>query len=335
MSEHVMGIEVGNSNIKMIEVSRKGAMLVVHNFSILPTPKDAISNGTITNHDAIKGVIAAELSAKKFKAKRVVNVVQSSNIIIRNITMDKQPEKIIKEILDMKIEDYLPVERSQYQVDFKILREFQEDEKDKYELLLVAAPNSVIEPMAALMKSLKLIPILINIPSECIYNVFGMQRKLVYDSSESVLVLDIGGRSSTVTIVTSSGAALTRYIDFGVDNINEAVEQETHRSSLLDKKTEEDDIFDIIRPHIEYNIISEVERILQFYYSSFGSSTLKKIYLVGGGASIKGIRGYVKDALNIPTQKLTEYNTVSEAPNLEFEPYRRFFVNILGAINGL
>ena len=338
MSERIMGIEIGNSHIKMIEVSKKGALMTVHKFSLLSTPEGSINNGVISEPEAIKKVIAQELAEKKYRAKKVVNVVQSSQIIIRNVTMEKQPEKIIKQILDMKIEDYLPVECHQYQIDYKVLRTFTDEatKKEQNELLLVAAPNQVVMPLASLMKSLKLVPVLINIPSEAICNVFGGAKRLIYETSPNILVLDIGGHSSNVTIISGDQAVLNRYIDFGVEQVNQAVDEAQQKHLTVDEVAiTEEEIFEIVRPQIEYNIISEIERILQFYYSNFNSGVIKKIYLIGGGANIKGMRGYIRDALNIPTEKLAEFSTVTEAPDVTFEPYRRFFVNIIGAINGL
>lgn len=335
MSEHILGIEIGNSNIKIIEVSRKAAMMIVHRCSMVETPAEAVNNGVITDMEAVKKAIQSELATKKFKAKKVVSVIHSSSILIRNVIIDKQTDKIIKELLNMKLEEYMPIERSQYQVDYKILREFEEEEKEKYELSIVAAPNSIILPLAQLLKSLKLTPILINIGSESIANVFTGQRRLVYEASESVLVLDIGGMSTNATIVSGNSAVLSRYIDFGVSHIHQAMEEAERNRSILSKEPAEQESIDLIRPQIEYNIISEVERILQFYYSNLNTGVIKKVYLIGGGAGIKGLRGYVRDALNIPTEKLVEFNTVSPDKNVEIEGCGRFFTNILGAINGI
>lgn len=335
MSEHIMGIEIGSSNIKIIEVSRKAAMYNVHKFSMIETPADSVNNGVIIDTEAVRKVIAQELSMKKYRAKKVVGVLQSSNIIIRNVVMDKQTDKVIKDILDIKLEEYMPIDRAQYQVDYKVLRSFEEEEKEKIEVSLVAAPNSLVLPFASLMKTLKLTPILINIASEAVANAFGGNRRIVYEASENLLVLDIGGRSSHATIVSNGQAVLNRYIDFGVQNINEAIKDREQNRSILEKESDEQDVFEIVRPLIEYNIISEVERILQFYYSNFNTGVIKKVFLIGGGASIKGLRSYIRDTLNIPTEKLKELNTVSEEKGVEFENYRRFFVNILGTICGL
>ncbi len=334
MPRSILGLEIGSTNIKIIETVKKGVTLNVQKFSLLNTPTDCINNGVISNMEPIRKVIAEELKAKHYKARQVVVIVQSSNIIIRNAVMDKQPEKVVRQLLEIKTEDYLPVERGQYQIDFKVTNEFEEDGVVKNKLLLVAAPNAVILPAASLVKSLKLAPILISIPSEALANVFNAHSRMIYEGLKNVMVLDIGGKATTATIISEEEAVLTRMIDFGVESINEII-NEAGLSQKVQGEAEEDYLAGIIRPQVEYNIVSEVERVLQFYYSSYNAGLVKKIYLTGGGASIKGIRGYIRDALNIPTEKLTRFDTVTENHGIEFESYARFFVNILGAINGL
>ena len=335
MSECIMGIEIGSSNIKIIETTKKAATMTIQRFSILNTPPESITNGVINNAEAIQKVIEEELNAKKYKAKKVVAVVQSNGILIRNAVMEKQPDKVIREILNLRTEEYLPVDKEQYQIDFKVVREYEDEEGTKNELLLVAAPNSVVLPVAEMIKALKRIPVLISIPSEALGNVFGERTRMVYEGAGNVMILDIGGNSSTATVIAEDQAVLTRSINFGVDSINRSIEEAYLGDKSQDEETYNEQIANVIRPQIEYNIIAELERILQFYYSNYKKGNIKKIYLIGGGANIKGMRTYIRDALNIPTEKLSEFNTVLESPGIEFEPYRRFFVNILGAINGL
>lgn len=334
MAISLLGIEIGHTNIKIIEVVKRGATLVVKRFSLLETPDDCIHNGAISNIDPIKDVIAAELKAKKYRAKKVVAVVQSSNIIIRNVSMEKQPEKIIKQLIEIKTEEFLPIERGQYQIDFKIIGEVEEKGVIKNKLMLVAAPNTVVLPVASLMKRLKLIPVAITIPSEALQNIFHPQTRMIYETVDNALVLDIGGKSTTATIIASNEACLTRMIEFGVETLQEMINEVQMSLGTLDEERDEN-FGRVIRPQIEYNIVSEVERILQFYYSSYGNGGIKKIYLIGGGANINGIRGYMRDALNIPTEKMGHFELIKEAPGVEFENYARFFVNSLGAINGI
>lgn len=334
MATSLLGIEIGNTNIKIIEAVKHGTTLMVKRFSLLQTPSDCINNGVISNSNAIKKVIAKELRAKKYKAKKVVVVIQSSNIIIRNVMMEKQPEKMIEQLIEIKTEDFLPIERAHYQIDFKIIEEVEEEGVIKNKLMLVAAPNVVVLPVASLMKSLRLIPVSITIPSEALQSIFNSQTGMIYETGDSILVLDFGGKSTTVTIIAGGEVCLTRLIEFSVENLSEKLDEA--QISMFKSDEEQDEYFaEVIMPQIEYNIVSELERILQFYYSSYGNNSIKKIYLIGGGANIKGIREYIRDALNIPTEKVSCFESIQEVPNIGFEDYTRFFVNSLGAINSV
>ena len=331
MATSLLGIEIGNTNIKIIEAVKHGTTLMVKRFSLLQTPSDCINNGVISNSNAIKKVIAKELRAKKYKAKKVVVVIQSSNIIIRNVMMEKQPEKMIEQLIEIKTEDFLPIERTQYQIDFKIIEEVEEEGVIKNKLMLVAAPNVVVLPVASLMKSLRLIPVSITIPSEALQSIFNSQTGMIYETGDSILVLDFGGKSTTVTIIAGGEVCLTRLIEFSVENLSEKLDEA--QISMFKSDEEQDEYFaEVIMPQIEYNIVSELERILQFYYSSYGNNSIKKIYLIGGGANVKGIREYIRDALNIPTEKVNCFDSIQEIPDIGFEDYTRFFVNSLGAI---
>lgn len=334
MPGSILGLEIGSSTIKIIEVIKKGTALIVKNFSLLPTPEDCIHNGVISNAEMLRSVIEEELRKKKYKSKKVVAIIQSNGIIIRNAIMDPYPDKAIKQLLEIKTQDYLPVETSQYQIDYRIMNAIEEEGRIKNKLLLVAAPNTVILPVANLIKSLKLTPVLISIPSEALTNMFNPKKPMIYEETGNVLVLDIGSKSTTVTVIEEGEALLTRMINFGVTSIDQSIKEEE-----IGPQTGGDDLEEllthIIKPQIEYNIVSEIERILQFYYSSYNGGLIKKIYLIGGGATIKGIREYMREALNIPTERLTKFDTVVEGPGIEFEEYAKFYVNLLGAINGL
>lgn len=340
MAGNIIGIEVGSSTIKLIEVTKKAATLKVENFSLIKTPKDCITNGIITRMEPVYDSIAKELAAKGYKARKTVLVIQSNHIIIRNAVVDKQPEKVIKQLIAIRPEEYLPVEASQYQIDFKVVKEFEEEGVSKQEITLVAAPNNIVLPMVNLVESLKLTPLMISIPSEALVKAFGTQQRIVHDTEGSVLVIDIGGKSTTVTIISKDQSILTRMIEFGGDMINDTLNNSytnPDESTMTEdaKKEYEEYLKELIKPQIEYNIIAELERILQFYYSRFENSPIKKVYLIGGGANIKGIKTYIRDSLNMQVKKLNEFSTVIDKPEIGFEPYRRFFVNILGAINGI
>lgn len=322
MTGRLMGIEIGSTHIKIIETVRSETTIAVKKFSLLKTPPECILDGVISQIDPIKKVILEELKAKKYRSKKVVVVIQSSQIVIRNIIMEKQSEKMTKPWLQMQMETFLPIENNQYQIDFKVVEEVEEEGQIKNKWMLVAAPNTVILPITHLIKGLKLRPVSITIPSEALHHIFYPLASTDDGALSNILVLDIGGSSTTVTILTEGRTYLTRIIRFGIEHIE-------------DKNYKEEYSIKVIRPQIEYNILSEVERILQFYYSTKEANPIRRIYLIGGGANVKGMESYIRDALNIPVEPIDFLEDITDVPEIEFKQQISLFINILGAVYGL
>ncbi len=332
MSERIIGIEIGSSTIKMIEVIKNIGTLEIQRFSLIDTPVDCMQNGVIHKLNTIKSVLLKELQAKKYKGKKVAIVVQSSDIIIRNMLIGQKTEKLLMGEIASQMEKDLPVRKEHYQIDYKIIGEVKEGEDLKNEMLLVAAPNKVIFPIMDLMKSIKKIPVIITIPSEALNFVFASEACLMPKEKGNLLVLDIGGKSTVITVIAKGQVAVTRTINFGVDDINAVIETQVIHSLEQDNSIH---IEELIRLQVEEHIAEAVERVLQFYERNFEGSHISRIYLIGGGANIKGIREDISEAVHIPAMKVNIISGVVEKKEIGFSPYKHFFINLLGAINGL
>jgi len=334
MPNLMLGIEIGNNTIKLMEVSKSNNRIMVENFALVNTPKGSVDNGIITDIDVIHSVISSTLKEKRFRAKKAVMIVESSLIITRNIDVEKQNEKNIKQLIKMRSEEYLPVDTENHQFDFSVIKEFQDEDVKKLSILLVAVPNSIVYPMLNLASKLKIQVKSMTIPSDAIANVFS--------DGEGVIVVDMGSKSTTATILNEGRAALGRYISVGLEEIRNERSAGQKKSSINLNGEESDDeaaataeADDYFKPQIESDIISEIDRLIQFYYSRKESKRIQKAYIVGGGASVGELTHYMKEALHIPVEKLTSIGFVSDRSNQGFEKVTPLFANLVGAINGL
>lgn len=331
MPNLMLGIEIGNSTIKLVEVSKSSNRLIVENFALVDTPKGSIDNGIITDVDVLYGVISSTLRERRFRAKKAVMIVESSLVITRNIDVEKQTEKQLKQLIRMRSEEYLPVDTENHQFDFSVIKEFEDEGVKKLSILLVAVPNSIVYPMLNLASKLKVQVKAMTIPSDAVANVFS--------DGEGVIVVDMGSKSTTATILNEGRAALGRYISVGLDEIKNDRTSMQKKSINIDGSEDEaaataeaDSYF---KPQIESDIISEIDRLIQFYYSRKESKRIQKAYIIGGGAGIGELAHYMKESLHIPVERLTSIGFVSDRSNQGFERVTPVFANLVGAINGL
>lgn len=325
----LLGIEIGSSKIKLLEVTKRKNQMEVKQFDLIDTPLSCLKAGAIVNEALLRKVIQEVLLEKGYKAKKVVMVVEESQMIMRKITMKKCPEKRVRELLELHADHYLPIEKGKYQIDFRLLDDAHQGSDN--ELIVVAVPNQIILPIMSLVKALKKVPILMTTPSEALGYMFGKTSKMVYEVARELLVIDIGSKSSVVTIIRDQTLELSRVIQFGITQLQAYLEA----SITFDEVSSHHETISVVRDmhdQLRNNMFVELERILQFYYTTINGEAIKKIYLIGGGAYLKGVREYVEETFDIPTEILKHFNMVTDDAMGTFESYRHFYVNILGAL---
>ena len=86
------------------------------------------------------------LSENKVSRGDVYGVINSSNIIIREISIPKVGANQIGAILNYQLDEYLPVDPQAYVVQYLPLDTVEENGVEKQNLMLIGVPKSIIEP---------------------------------------------------------------------------------------------------------------------------------------------------------------------------------------------
>ena len=333
MSAHILGIEMGNSFIKLLEVSKVGNYTKIHQFSMLEPPKNSIKDGEIQDIQSLQKLILEELHDKKYQAKKVVVIIQSSQIIYRQIEIKKMSEKAISQWLEVKIEDLLPIKSRNYQLDYKVIGEVKENQNVKNRVLLVATPRPMIEKTMQLIKALHCKPILVTHSAEAIAYLCLSEPNFELKEIPSIMVMDIGGKTTHITIISNKGYVLSKVILYGTQEMDREIEQAPKINDESSTKMICGD--ELIYSQIYYNILKEVKQLLDFFEAHFKCERVAKIYLIGGGSKIKGLRSYIRDVLELPTEIMNQLDTILMAPRIDFEGYVELFMNLLGGVKAV
>lgn len=329
MSNRILGIEIGHAYIKLLEVTKFGESIKVHRFSLINTPKESIKDGIICHVESIQKLIMEEMHLRKYRAKKVVGIIQSNQIIIRNELMDQTNRREIWEKMSEQAEYILPIKTKEYQIAYKVVEEVIEKRKEKSRVVFIATPNKIMVPVLHLIQSINRVPVLVTVPSEALSYLCTQDRETF--PSKGVLIMDLGGYHTYITIVSEYKEVFSKEIGYGLENIKEEIME----SELEEDVDIETYLQNIVWPHLTYHILEEVERILRYFETHFYGGTIEKVYLIGGGAYIKGIRTFVRDTLGKPTEIINQMEHILVAPKIDFESKMPYFVNVLGAIKGV
>ena len=331
-------IDIGNENIKIIDLTRMKDAVKVNAFAMLNTPQNTINDGLILDKKALAETIKKAIDQYEMKAKDVVFTITSTKIITREVEFPNLKPKKLKPIVEMNASDYFPVDLSEYILDYTIQETLVTEEGKKVKVNMIACLSSLGDGYVDLAKELDLRIAGIDYSGNSIIH-FAKIEKL----KGSYILLDLGSESTMVSIMKNSVNKFNRELMTGtgiiIDHIKNHFEVSYEEAlaisakSLVLKEVEEEDN----NPYLGSDILGDMEQILSGvsriidYYTSRNKEVFDKIYLVGGGAHLNGIEHYIERYFNIPTEKLERFQSVKTKSD-QFSDVEMYFANTIGAI---
>ena len=321
-SNNVIGLDIGTSSIKLIEIEESKGGYRLKNFGISTLPKDAIVNGSIVNHDAVVGSIQQILSNLKIKTKDVVASISGHPVIIKKITMPLATDEELEESIKFEAEQYIPFDLDEVNIDFQVLT-VEEEKADQMNVMLVAAKKVMISDYTKVLSDAGLTPVILDIDVFALENAFEINYPL--DDEQNAALIDVGASTININVIKGGLSTFTRDVFLGGNQITEDIQKQFGISfdEAETLKTSGDvnrDDFggkEIVKQVCD-NIASEIQKSLDFY-SSTTYESVNKIYLSGGCAKIPFMKDIIEEKLNVSTEIIDCIRTVKYDENV-FDP---------------
>ena len=327
-----LSIDFGADEIKIVEgkASKKG-IIVNKEFSI-KLPEEVYKDGEIHDMDQLSYLLKAGLTENSIGPMDVHGVINSSKIIMREITMPMVSDDHIVSILSYQLEDYIPINPEDYVVKFIKLGSVFEENIEKVNILLIGIPKHIVEAHLNLLKSVNLKPIALDYQGNAINKLisFGDSINQIYNNRDTVTNIDMGFDSTSITISNNGVIKISRIIEGGANDILLSLKEEFDYSGdeLRDKIMRIDDISESISDLSEdYEIrtktmealraiIDRIEMIFRYYRTREIGNEINLVILHGGLSNIPGIEKLFSDFFNIPCVKLDSISKVKFNGNL-------------------
>jgi type IV pilus assembly protein PilM len=297
-----LGIDIGDSSLKIVELSKKGKKIALSNYGLT----DTIPNFRFSQSDDMDYLAKAivklknELGIKTNKATVSLSSfsVFSSVVNINNYDKKKLNERIIEEARKV-----VPLPLEEMVLDWKIIPNKADDPSNNVKVFLTGSPKKLIKKYIDVFKKTGIF--LSNLETET----FSLIRSLLGDDPSSVMIIQMGANSTNFSIIKESIPFLNRSINISGKTITaqisekmgitmEQAEQfkfdlsvsDINQSAQIPKV-----IFDAIEP-----IIVEIKYMLDLFSNSNGG-TIEKIILSGGGSLLFNLDNYLENYVNIKT----------------------------------
>lgn len=201
----VVGLSIGTSSIKLIELTKTGSQWKLAHFGIVQLPEEVIVNREIVNSISVVDNIKALINQIKLKSKFICTSLSGTSVIIKKMTLEVQNMKELQDQVFWEAEQYLPFDISEVVMDYHVLSRAKDNKTD---VILVAVKRSVLDGYMECVEGAGLKPKVVDLDFFALQNVF--EANYPNNPGEAVALVDIGASSTKLAVVHAGVPVFTK-----------------------------------------------------------------------------------------------------------------------------
>ena len=329
MMKTSVGLDIGTHSIKLVELKNSLKGVILTNFVVKDLPPEAREEKRSV--EVLAKFIKEIFVEENINPQKVTIAVSGPRVVIRHITVPLMPKNELKEAVKWQTKKLIPFPLDRAVLDFQLLGEIVSEGTSKFDIVVAAADRELVENQLAIIKEAGLTPGGISTISNALWHSF---QKIPEAGKELTAIIDIGATKTSINILKDNRLKFTREISTAGNSFTNAIEEAaTLEGNSLDfeeaeeikkeygiPKPDNEKVKDNnitlqkisfgMRPVLE-RILLEINQSFEFYNGQFKEEKLKKIFLSGGGARLKGLKEYLTDQLGIEIELLIPFKDMT------------------------
>ncbi len=309
------GLDIGSSSVKLVQLRESGKGFRLVTLGVRPLPQEAIVDGAVIDGGIIADTIRDLVKETRLRVKDVAISVSGHSVIIKKIKVPAMSEEELEQNIQFEAEQYVPFDPSEVNMDFVILGD--SGEEGKMDVLLVVVKKDIINDLTNVVRDAGLNPVVVDVDVFALENMYETNYMLAPD--EVVALVNVGAAVTNINIIRDGLSIFTRDVSMGGNQFTEAIQKQLSvsfdeaealkRGEAVAGKNA-DDVAGILKG-IAGNLASEVQRSLDFFYSSSPEVRINRVSLSGGGAKAPGLVPAIEERLNIQVEMVNPLASIA------------------------
>jgi type IV pilus assembly protein PilM len=329
-SNSVVGLDIGSSTVKAVElaIKGKGRDFELTHLGVAKLPSESIVQGAFLNSSAIVDTIREAIDNAKIKTKSVAAAVSGHSVIVKKVNLPVMSRDELDEQIRWEAEQYIPFDVNEVNLDFQILNDGQgEDGDGQMGVLLVAAKKDLIDDYVQVITEAGLMPAVVDVASFAVENTFTANYEAAPE--DVVALVNIGAEVVNINILAGGAPAFTRDITTAGNQYTEEIQKalsvsfdEAERIKLGGRA--QDDSQDVVPQEVEQamqsvseTVIGEISRSLDFFAATTVDASISRVVLSGGGANVAGFEKAFHERTGLPVEIMNPFSRM--VPSSKFE----------------
>jgi type IV pilus assembly protein PilM len=315
-AKSVVGLDIGSSAVKMVELKPAGKAYKVTAFGSEPIPPDSIVDGAIIDGTAVADAIRRLFDSRNVKGRDVAASLSGNAVIVKKITLPMMTEAELGESIFWEAEQYIPFDIQDVNLDYQVLDTGgASGAKGTMDVLLVAAKKEKIADYTGVIAQAGRQAVVVDVDAFALQNAYEVNYGI--EPGSVVVLLNAGASAININIINGDQSVFTRDISIGGNAYTEALQKELSlpfeaADALKQGADVEGASYEDARPvlrAVTENVMLEIQKTFDFFKATAASDRIDRIVISGGASRAEGF-----------AELLAERFESSVEP---FDPFRR------------
>ena len=321
----LFGLDISSSSVKMLEIvdAGKGAFRV-ERYAIEPLVRDAVVDGNINNLEALIDAVKRGYKRLGTRTKHVAMAVPTGAVITKKIVVNAALRENELEVqVEAEANQYIPFALEEVNLDFQSIGPSPTNPEEQ-EVMIAATRKEKVEDRIAVAESAGLKPLVMDVESFAQQTALSIVVQSLPEGAKdkNVAIVDVGANVMQVTVLRNDQSVYTREQAFGGNQLTQEI---VTRYGMSPEEAENakrsgglPDDFDaeVLRPFMQ-NLATEVQRALQFFFTSTQYHNVDHILLAGGSAVIPGLDEVVTTQAQVPAIVASPFAHMQTSPRVQ------------------
>jgi type IV pilus assembly protein PilM len=321
-SKGVLGLDIGSSYIKAVQLNETRSGYELGLFDILPISPELIVEGSIIDAirltDSIKELIR---KAKIGTKNAVISISGHSSVIIKRISLPEMSEEELSESIKFEAEQYVPFDIEDVNLDFQILG--PKEEPGQMDVILVAVKKDVINDYVSVVKEAGLDTVIVDVDAFALENMYGVNYEI--ESGKNVALINIGASTMNMNILKGGLSVFTRDSSIGSNIHTDALQKEFNITFEEAERLKRGEAIEKVRPEdasavitsASSDIFSEVSRSMDYFRSSTMQAEVREAILSGGCSLIRDFARLLSEKIGITVGVAKPFKNITLSKNVD------------------
>ena len=323
----LVGVDIASTSIKMVELSEAGkGTYRLERYAIEPLPKDVVADGNIANVEQVAEALKRAWRRLGSRNRNLAMALPSAMVITKKIIVPAgQREEDLELTVEAEANEYIPFSLDEVNLDFQILGPAPNN-PDEVEVLIAASRKEKVEDRVAVAEAAGLKALVMDVESYAMQTAFELVRQQLPNEGrdQNVAVVDIGASIMNITVLRNDQAVYSREQQFGGNQLTQDIARHYGLSSEEAENAKRSgglpDSFDaeVLRPFME-NAALEIQRAMQFFFTSTQFNSIEHILLTGGTSTLAGFEDVVSSRSRINAMVANPFANMSISPRIQLK----------------